>query len=497
MYHILLQDSSWATFIGRFHPAIVHFPIGFLLIASLLEIGRRWGKIAVSEGVITFILLCSAMGATFACVAGYLLSLSGGYDAGLLDNHMWKGIGVAAFAWAAWLVKSDMLQRLMPAGKIIYLPAILIATALTLSAGHDGGSLTHGEGYLTQYTPEPFRGLAGLPPVQAKPAAIKPITDIQQAIVYTDIVQPILEAKCTQCHSASKSKGDLRMDQLALLVKGGENGPAFVAGKGEESDMIKRCLLPENEDEHMPPKGKPQLTADQIALLTWWIDQGAPADKKVAQLTVSESIKSALASLGKTGPAGADKAEQPGMLSIKVPAANEQDIENLRKAGLMVNTLSQDQNLLEISAVNLPGFSDKQMELLQPVARQITWLKLGSTAITDAALPQIARFPNLSKLHLEYTDVTDKGIISLKPLAHLGYINIVNTKVGDKGLKAIAEMKALRSVYVWQSAVTDSAVSQMGRQKPNLLVMNGFNEAAVAQFVKAGDINDKKELKNK
>ena len=497
MHYILLQDSSWATFIGRFHPAIVHFPIGFLLIAALLELGRRWGKLTVSESVISFILLLSAIGATFACVAGYLLSLSGGYDAGLLDNHMWKGIGVAAFAWAAWLVKSDKIRQLMPATNVIYLPAILIATILTLSAGHDGGSLTHGAGYLTQYTPEPFRGLAGLPPMQAKPTEIKPITDVQQAIVYTDIVQPILQAKCTQCHSASKSKGDLRMDQLALLVKGGENGPAFIAGKGAESDMIKRCLLPENEDEHMPPKGKPQLTADQIALLSWWIDQGAPADKKVAQLTVSEAVKPALASLGKEPPAGAGKSEEPGVLSLKVPKANEQAIENLKKAGLIVNTLSQDQNLLEISAVNLPSFGDKQMELLQPLAQQITWLKLGGTAITDAALPQIAKFPNLSKLHLEHTAITDKGLAALKPLPYLGYINIVNTKVGDAGLKAIADMKALRSVYVWQSAVTDSAVSQIGRQRPNLLVMNGFNEATVAQFVKAGETNDQKELKNK
>ncbi|MCF0062599.1 ribonuclease inhibitor [Dyadobacter chenwenxiniae] len=497
MHYILLQDSSWATFIGRFHPAIVHFPIGFLLIGALLELGRRRGKLTVSESVIVFILLLSAISATLACIAGYLLSLGGGYHADLLSNHMWKGIGVAVFAWIAWLIKSDALQRIMPAGKVIYLPAILVATALTLSAGHDGGSLTHGEGYLTQYTPEPFRGLAGLPPMQQKPTQIKPIADVQQASVYTDIVQPILEAKCTQCHSASKSKGDLRMDQLALLVKGGKNGPAFVVGKGAESDMIKRCLLPENEDQHMPPKGKLQLTADQIALLSWWIDQGAPADKKVAQLTVSEAVKPALASLGKEAPANDGKAEQPGVLSLKVPQANEKDIENLRKAGLMVNTLSQDQNLLEISAVNSPGFSDKQMKLLQPVARQITWLKLGGTAITDAALQQIAKFPNLSKLHLEHTVTTDHGIVSLKPLAHLSYINIVGTKVGDKGLKAIAEMKALRSIYVWQSAVTDSAVSQVGRQKPNLLVMNGLNEATVAQFVKAGDANDKKELKNK
>ncbi|WP_031528432.1 c-type cytochrome domain-containing protein [Dyadobacter crusticola] len=495
MHYILLQDSSWATFIGRFHPAIVHFPIGFLLIAAVLEIGRRWGKVNVSEGTVVFILFWSAVTATIACIAGYLLSLSGGYDVELLNNHMWKGIGVAVFAWAAWLVKSDRLSRAVPSGKMVYLPAILIATILTLSAGHDGGSLTHGAGYLTQYTPEPFRGLAGLPPMQEKSTEIKPIADVQQAVVYTDIVQPILEAKCVQCHSASKSKGDLRMDQLTLLLKGGEGGPALIAGKGAESDMIRRCLLPENDDDHMPPKGKPQLTTDQIALLSWWIDQGASADKKVSQLTVSEAVKPALASLGKEAPAGSGQAQGSAVLSLKVPKANEQAIENLRKTGLIVNTLSQDQNLLEISAVNLPAFSDKQMELLQPVAQQITWLKLGGTQITDAALQQIAKFPNLSKLHLEHTSVTDKGIAALKPLSYLEYVNIVDTKVGDEGLKMIAGMKSVKSVYVWQSAVTDSAVSQASRQNPNIMVVNGFNEAAVAQFLKAGDSTGREVVK--
>jgi hypothetical protein len=54
------------------------------------------------------------------------------------------------------------------------------------------------------------------------------------------------------------------MDELALLLKGGEGGTAFVSGKSAESDMIKRCLLEESDDDHMPPKGKPQLTTSRL-----------------------------------------------------------------------------------------------------------------------------------------------------------------------------------------------------------------------------------------
>ncbi|WP_353722774.1 c-type cytochrome domain-containing protein [Dyadobacter sp. 676] len=486
----LLQASPWALFIGRFHPVLVHLPIGFLLVAALIEIGRRTGKIVVSESAVVFVLFWSAVSATFACIAGYLLSLGGGYDEDLLGAHMWKGIGVAVFAWVAWLVKSDRLVGKLSFGKAVYLPAFAVAVVLTMTAGHDGGSLTHGDGYLTQYTPEPFRSLAGMDPIEEKAKEIKPITDVQQAVVYKDIVQPILEARCTQCHNASKKKGDLRMDELALLIKGGENGPALVPGKGAESDMIKRCLLDENDDNHMPPKGKPQLSTEQIALLSWWIDQGAPADKKVSELTVPDQVKPALASLGggsPTGGQGAVKQKESAIATLKVAPAKDADIQALRKAGLIVNTLSQDQNLLEVSAVNAPQFSDKDIALLLPVAEQVTWLKLGGTQITDGALKEIAKLKNLTKLHLEYTGVTDQGLAQIKGLPHLEYLNVIDTKIGDSGLKNIAAMKSLRSIYVWQSAVTDSAVAQTARQTPGLQIVNGFSEAEVAQFLKAGD----------
>ncbi|GGN08239.1 hypothetical protein GCM10010967_49820 [Dyadobacter beijingensis] len=496
----LLDASPWALFIGRFHPVLVHLPIGFLLIAALIELGRRTGKIAVSESTVVFVLFWSAVSATFACVAGYLLSLGGGYDEDLLGAHMWKGIGVAVFAWVAWLVKSDRIGSKIAFGKAVYLPAFAAAVVLTMTAGHDGGSLTHGDGYLTQYTPEPFRSLAGMDPIEEKAKEVKPITDIQQAVVYKDIVQPILEARCTQCHNASKKKGDLRMDELALLMKGGENGPALVPGKGAESDMIKRCLLDESDDNHMPPKGKPQLSTEQIALLAWWIDQGAPADKKVSELTVPDPVKPALASLGggsASGGSGAAKQKESAIATLKVSPAKEADIQALRKAGLIVNTLSQDQNLLEVSAVNAPNFTDKDIALLIPLAEQITWLKLGGTQITDGALKDVAKLKNLTKLHLEHTAVTDNGLAEIKALPHLEYLNLIDTKVGDAGLKNIAASKTLRSVYIWQSAVTDSAVAQTGRQNPALQIVNGFSQAEVAQFLKAGDSTATKPVASK
>ena len=490
MFDILLESSGWTLFLGRFHPVLVHLPIGFLLIAALLEIGRRAGKIPVSVSVINFILLWSAFGASLACVAGYFLSLGGGYDAALLESHKWQGVGVAVFAWIAWMVSSVRINEKIPRISALYLPAFGLSTLLTLTAGHDGGSLTHGEGYLTQNLPEPLRGMAGMPPAQVLSTEIKPIENIEQAVVYEDIVKPMMKQSCVQCHNESKKKGDLRLDEFSFILKGGEGGPALVAGKSTESDLVKRCLLPENDDDHMPPKGKPQLTNEQIALLSWWIDQGAPVDKKVAELKVSELVKPALASLksGRSGTGSEIGGRSESLISkLKVAAPDEKSIEVLRKAGLTVNKLSQDQNLIEVSAVNAPNFSDAQISLLLPLSEQITWLKLGGTKISDQSLKEIARFKNLNKLHLEHTAVTDAGIADLKSLSYLQYVNLFDTKISDSGLKNIARMKSLRSVYVWQSGVTDSVVSQVGKQYPGLSIVNGLSELAMARFTKSAD----------
>lgn len=491
------QPSDWVLFFGHFHPLVVHLPIGFLLIAGFLEVGRRMGRISISDSAITTILFWSAVSATVACVFGYLLSLGGGYEAETLDAHKWQGIGVAAFAWVAWAVKSEWLGDRIPFGSALYLPALVIALVLLGSAGHLGGSLTHGSDYLTQYTPEPLRTLAGIPPKPQK-VVIKPITDVNQALVYDQIVNPILQSRCVQCHNPEKSKGNLRFDTAEMTQKGGEDGPVFVAGKGTESEMVKRCLLPEEDDHHMPPKGKTQLTEGQIALLTWWIDQGASFDKKVADLKVNDAIRPVLASLGGGGPLeaggahvaatgrtdGSPAPESP-VLTMKLPAADPKVVDELKKTGLLVLPLSKEQNQLEVSAVNARSFSDAQAALLPKLANQLVWLKLGDTQVSDAALVHITKLKNLQKLHLEQTKVTDAGLKQLKVLTNLEYLNLYGTAVTDAGLTELAGLKNLKTVYLWQTKVTESGLTNLKKTMPNLDIVGGISEQSVAEFAKA------------
>ena len=487
------HPSDWALFFGHFHPLVVHLPIGFLLIAGLLEIGRRLGRISLSNSTMSAILFWSAVSATVSCVFGYLLSLGGGYDQDILTEHQWQGIGVAVFAWVAWVAATDRFMSRIPFGNALYVPALVLTLVLLMAAGHHGGALTHGSDYLTQYTPEPFRSLAGLPPRAAAVAfKAEPITDVNQAMVYAQIVNPILQTRCVQCHNAEKSKGELRMDTPTMLKKGGEDGPIFVAGKGIDSEMIKRCLLDDGDEHHMPPKGKTQLTDQQVTLLTWWIDEGASFDKKVGQLTVSDAVKPALASLGGGAITSGDKtlavagtvpsAPRPvsPVLTMNVPVADPKVVEELKKTGLLVLPLSKENNQLEVSAVNVRTFSDAQAALLVKISEQLVWLKLSDTQITDGAMASIAKLKHLQKLHVERTAITDAGLRQITSLPYLEYLNLYGTAITDAGLSSLAGLKSLQTVYLWQTKTTEAGISNLKKALPNLEVVGGMSGNTVA-----------------
>ncbi len=94
---------------------------------------------------------------------------------------------------------------------------------------------------------------------------------------YLRDVKPLLRERCYACHGALKQKGQLRLDTVASMLRGGENGPVVEPPHPEKSILIQRTTTT-NLDERMPPlhEGEP-FKPEQIALLRAWITSGAPA----------------------------------------------------------------------------------------------------------------------------------------------------------------------------------------------------------------------------
>ena len=455
------EVSDIILFFGRFHPIVLHLPIGFLALAFLLEMMSRLARFRQYQPAVEVALLLGAGSAVAAAGLGYMLAQGGGYSEDLLDLHQWLGIGAAATAVVSFFLMRSARQG-APIMDKVYLGVFSVTMLVLTGAGHYGGSLTHGSDYLTKYMPDPLRALAGLPPKENKEA--KKITNINEAVVYTDIVHPILEARCVSCHNDEKKKGELMMHTVQALQAGGESGPVFVAGNAEESAMMQRIHLPMADEEHMPPDGKSQLSDEQVVLLTWWIEQGGSFDKTVAELTVDDETQMALATLADPD---ANKTEVEKLLSSDVPAIDPQIAQALWASGVSVIPLAAEVGWLQAKASSANAI-DTILNQPAPVAEQITWLDLGNTEVTDEMIQALPKFKHLTRLHLENTKVSDAGLVSLKNLAYLEYLNLYGTAVSDKGLAELAELKNLRRLYLWQTNATADGAAQLQERIPGL-----------------------------
>ncbi|WP_425614643.1 DUF1553 domain-containing protein [Anatilimnocola sp. NA78] len=88
-------------------------------------------------------------------------------------------------------------------------------------------------------------------------------------------IRPIFVGHCYECHSAEQKKheGSLSLDSREAVFKGGDSGPAVVAGDPEKSLLI-TAVRHTDKDLKMPPESK--LSAAQIEDLTAWVKRGAP-----------------------------------------------------------------------------------------------------------------------------------------------------------------------------------------------------------------------------
>lgn len=448
---------SVTELLGRFHPLFVHLPIGILVLACLFLWQSLKPKYAYLSPAVNIMLFWGMLSAVASCVTGFLLSQSGEYDIETVGWHQWMGIGVAVISMVFYFMRrKELFVRRQ------WLVAVFLLLFVMIT-GHFGGSLTHGSDYLTAS----FTTLSG---DSMETMISKPIPDVQEAIVYTDIVQPIFKSKCYSCHGPNKQKGRLRMDQPEWLMKGGKDGKVIVAGKANESELIKRLLLPGEDDDHMPPKEKPQLTDQQVALLHWWIAGGADFTKKTKELDQPEKLKPVLLALQN---GVEEKKQAPGIPLDPVEKADEAAIQKLKDKGVIVLPVATNSNYLLANYVNNDTVSSKDIALLLPIKKQLAWLKLGNTSISDSSMHIIAQCSNLTRLQLNHTFVTDKGLKLLSPLAALQSLNLVGTKVTAEGVMALKDLKSLQAVYLYQTNVSRQDWNVLQKAFPHTQIDSG------------------------
>lgn len=351
-----------SEFIGHIHPLLVHLPIGILLTGILLLWLSYKEKYLEIKKAVPVVILCGMIAAILSCITGYLLSTNDDYDKTIAGWHQWMGISVALTSSLLYL--EIKRPRFFTGSKTLSVILLL----LIFVAGHLGGSLTHGSDYLSK----PLADIFDKDTIAS--TVIRPVPNVQEAYAYNDVIKPILQTKCYSCHGANKQKGKLRMDDSLLLMKGGKDGKVIEPGNANTSAMIKRLLLPVDNEDHMPPKEKPQPSESQIDLLEWWISQGAIFGKKVKEISQTDKIKPLLLALQKTN--------LPEKKFFDIPEgtvgkADGSIIEQMKRHGVVVIPVSQNSNWLKVNFVTDTLINNEDLKLLLALKNQLIWLKNG------------------------------------------------------------------------------------------------------------------------
>ena len=438
----------WLQPVGRMHPLLLHFPIVLLILGIISEIYRvkkEKSNAAFYTKLSGLLLLSGAILSGITVIMGLFLSREEGYNGEAVVWHKWLGASVFFIASIVYRVRDkNWYSRRLSWSSALLLISFLLAT------GHYGADITHGDNFLLQ-------------PITAH--LQRPAVSIEEAVVFDDLIQPILEAKCTGCHNPRKLKGELSLMDSLSIMKGGKTGKLFVPGNPDISLMLERVHLPAEDEKHMPPDGKPQLTATEIHLLTQWIRNGVPFYQKVITLPESDSLRMLAATLLK--PAEEEK--------FDFPAADEAVVARLNTNYRTISPVAKESPALSVNIYNRSAYTPAQLQELSEIEQQVVALNLNKMPVKDEELKAIAKFKNLRRLDLNFTDITTEGLDALIPLQQLKTLTLSGTKLDYNALtKKLASFKALKTVSVWNTSLSVKEMDALQKSYSRINFIEGF-----------------------
>jgi len=475
-------------FIGHLHPVIVHLPIGILLLGVLMMVYQHYSKVDL-RAPISLAFLVGSISAVMACIAGWILSNSGEYDALLVQKHQWTGISTAFIGLLVYFLKQ--YRKLLA----------VILTLLVFITGHYGGTLTHGENYLFNSNENSNTSQVDTIKVEAKKITqtISHGADsltIETHNVYKEQVAPILKLRCYNCHSAIKQKNGLRLDGEMFIKKGGKNGKIFVAGNAFKSPLYTSLVLPIDDEKHMPPKGKHQLSQNEILIIENWIKTGASFEDIIDTISYNQLVKNAASQNTIT-----DKniLTTPAKVNSEITETKNQEIENnnsikssvkiinlpnpapinpaiiedFKQENIILTNIAEGSNFVMANFVNVLPFNKTSLLALKNINAQLVTLKLTNLPINDNDIKIVADLKNIKKLNVENTLITDNGLEYIKQLSQLEQLNLYGTNISDEGLMQLASLKNLSVLYLWKTKVTLNGIEQFKKLNPKVTIEIG------------------------
>lgn len=293
----------WSPFLAPFHAVVLHYPIGFLTMAFLMELYALKRPSDELRRITTGVIGLSLLTGLISAGLGILRAGSGDYSGKSLDYHRIFGIAIPFLTVLTLVLQMRSTHAVSRAGSLLFYRASLMVTLVALViAGHYGGNLTHGSQYLVQNAPEFIKELLSEEP--AATAAAEPGAASGGAVkdpasqLYLTKIKPIFEAKCISCHGPEKQKGKYRLDKEDFALKAGSSGEVGIKPKEPlQSKLVSLILLPHDHEDAMPPDGKEALTSEEIIQIVHWVQNGASfgAGSSSAPMASLQSVSNSIA----------------------------------------------------------------------------------------------------------------------------------------------------------------------------------------------------------
>ncbi len=212
----------------------------------------------------------------------------------------------------------------------------------------------------------------------------------------------------------------------------------------------------------MPPQGMPQLTERQVAVLRWWVENGASFDLPDDSGEIPDELRSPHGS-------ALAPAQRPAVESRDVAAA----VAHLRSQRIYVQELGENEDGLSIDCSAEAGRVDAGfLRQLEPLAKRVTWLDLSRCNVSNDALAIVAGMTHLEELDLSETGIDDRGVALLKGLENLKDLNLGGTRVTDAVVPHVGQMKQLRDLYLWNSNVTTQGIDRIRKVLPDARIIH-------------------------
>ncbi|MFC4722801.1 DUF2231 domain-containing protein [Geojedonia litorea] len=451
---------EWDLFIGRFHPLLVHLPIGIFILGFILELQFQFGyrKFINSRKLIIFIYALGLLSGILAALTGWLLSFSNDYGINALDNH--KQLGIATLlVMLLVIIYQVKAQEAKGKSKIAASTLVIILIGLT---GHFGGNLTHGPDYLVKYGPgfiKNYEDVTLRDKLKGKhPDSVK---------IYSDIIYPIIQNNCISCHNTENAMGGLSLAKYNNLFKDADYAIPVLPKNPDKSELFVRVSLPADHDKAMPPRG-PGFGYTDIEILRYWISNGADS---LASFN-SEAMSSELIALINRD-YGLDYKPRPYYEKVKVDSLDNEILAELRNSRFRANYLSENNFLLDVSFIG-DTISKDQIQILNRAASHITFLNLSNSNLTEELLNELVEIPHLNRINFSKNRLDHNLSSYLAKHQHIESANLNETDLTNESLQNLLSKSKLLRVYVLNTKVTKDQISSLLANYKNKAIISDF-----------------------